>query len=102
MVPIGGHNVVEPMQLGSALIVGQHMQGLRDIAQRLLAKNAMTQVVNADELVLAVQKLLMDPAAREAQLTAAAAALELESQTLNHILVELHPILVNAGIWHEA
>ncbi len=102
LVPIGGHNVVEPMQLHSALIVGPYMDGLRDVAQRLLAKNAMLQVMNADELVLAIQKLLTDTAVREAQLAAANAALEVESQTLNHILHEITPVLGRAGIWTGA
>ena len=99
LVPIGGHNVVEPMQLGSAIIVGPHMESLRDIAQRLLAKNAIMQVVNADELVIAVQKLLTDAIAREAQLTAATAALEIESHTLEKILTEMTPALTRAGIY---
>jgi 3-deoxy-D-manno-octulosonic-acid transferase len=101
LVPIGGHNVVEPMQLGSVLIVGPHMESLRDITLRLLAKNAMSQVVNPDELVLAVQKLLTDKAARDMQLAAAAVALELESKTLSHIMSEMTPVLISAGIWQE-
>lgn len=99
LVPIGGHNVAEPMQLGSALIVGPHMEGLRDIALRLLAKNAMTQVINGDELVIAVQKMLTNGEVRDAQLVAAAAALEAESQTLEKIMQEMTPVLVRTGIF---
>jgi len=99
LVPIGGHNVVEPMQLNSALIVGPHMESLRDITQRLIAKNAISQVMNADELVLAVQKLLEDSSVREAQLIAAAQVLAAEAQTLQHILLEMTPALERAGIW---
>jgi len=98
LVPIGGHNIVEPMQLGSALIVGPHMQSLRDITLKLVAKSALLQINNADELVLAVQKLLTDSLARAQQVSAAEIALHAESQTLENILTAIRPALQRANI----
>lgn len=101
LVNIGGHNIVEPMQADSALIVGQYLESLRDIAPRMIAKGAMTQVANADELTMAVEKFLTDHATRDAQLSAARNALNVEANTLEHILSAMQPVLERAGIWHQ-
>jgi 3-deoxy-D-manno-octulosonic-acid transferase len=101
MVPIGGHNVVEPMQLSSAVVVGPHMEGLRDIAPRLIAKNAIAQAANADELVAVTEKLLRDDAQRAAQLECAAQTLAVESRTLENIMTALAPVLERAGLCQQ-
>lgn len=99
LVNIGGHNIVEPMQLNSALVVGPHMESLRDIAPRMISRGAIAQVANADELTMTVQKLLTDEAARQSQLAAAHQALAAESQTLEHILAAMTPVLERSEIW---
>lgn len=101
LVPIGGHNIVEPMQMRSALLVGPHMESLRDIAPRMISKGALTQVPNKDELADTVQKFLQDKDLREAQIDAASAALAAEADTLAKILTEMTPVLERAGIWRR-
>jgi len=99
MVPVGGHNIVEAMQLQSALVVGPHMESLRDIAPRMISKGALLQVPNAEELTAVVQKLLTDEDLRNQQIAAATHALISEAKTLPNILAAMTPALERAEIW---
>jgi 3-deoxy-D-manno-octulosonic-acid transferase len=67
LVPVGGHNVLEPASLGLPVVFGPHMFNFVEASQRLLQAGAAWQVVDAEELAETVSRLLADPvAAREA------------------------------------
>ena len=64
LVPIGGHNLLEPAALGIAVLTGPYYSNGKDIARLLLARGAALQVNDARELAAAVRRLLADPAER--------------------------------------
>jgi 3-deoxy-D-manno-octulosonic-acid transferase len=64
LVPIGGHNLLEPAALGRGIVVGPHTFNAPDIAALFLANGAAIQVEDADSLAGAVVDLLADPARR--------------------------------------
>ncbi len=66
LVPIGGHNVVEPALHAKAVIFGPHMTNFRDAAALLLRADAAIQVGDGTELAAALGRLLGDAAARQA------------------------------------
>jgi 3-deoxy-D-manno-octulosonic-acid transferase len=66
LVPVGGHNVVEPALHAKAVLFGPHMTNFREAAGLLLRGDAAIQVGSAPELGTVLAKLLADPAARQA------------------------------------
>jgi 3-deoxy-D-manno-octulosonic-acid transferase len=64
LVPIGGHNLLEPAALGLPVLTGpSHFNG-KEIALLLLSRGAALQVANPQELAAALQRLLDQPAER--------------------------------------
>jgi 3-deoxy-D-manno-octulosonic-acid transferase len=66
LVPIGGHNVVEPALHAKAVVFGPHMTNFRDAAALLLRADAAIQVKDGAELTEALGRLLGDAQGREA------------------------------------
>ncbi|MEA3161441.1 MAG: 3-deoxy-D-manno-octulosonic-acid transferase [Gammaproteobacteria bacterium] len=64
LVPIGGHNLLEPAALGLPVLTGpSHFNG-KEIALLLLRRGAALQVANPEGLAAALQRLLDEPAER--------------------------------------
>ncbi len=66
LVPVGGHNPVEPAHCGTALLFGPSIPNNRDAADALLAAGAAREVADAGTLAESVATLLADPACRSA------------------------------------
>jgi len=64
LMPIGGHNLLEPSALKLPLITGPHMFKTLDIAQLFRDAGIAPVVSNAEELANAVVELLNDPEER--------------------------------------
>jgi 3-deoxy-D-manno-octulosonic-acid transferase len=64
LVPIGGHNLLEPAALGLPVLTGPYHFNGRDIARLMLVQGAALQVGNAQELAAALARLLADPQER--------------------------------------
>ncbi|HEY2144474.1 MAG TPA: lipid IV(A) 3-deoxy-D-manno-octulosonic acid transferase [Steroidobacteraceae bacterium] len=65
LVPIGGHNLLEPAALGLPVLTGpSHFNG-KEIAQMLLQQGAAIEVANAADLAAALLRLFDDPAERQ-------------------------------------
>jgi 3-deoxy-D-manno-octulosonic-acid transferase len=65
LVPIGGHNLLEPAALGLPVLCGPYQANNRDIAAKLLASGAAAQVTDAAHLGEALVQLCHDAAERE-------------------------------------
>ena len=65
LVPIGGHNLLEPAALARPILTGPHNSNSEDIARLLVARGAAEIVSDAAELGARVVELLSDPAERE-------------------------------------
>jgi len=64
LVPVGGHNVLEPASLGVPVIIGPHMANFREISALVLAADAALQVADGEQLGMAFATLLDDAALR--------------------------------------
>ena len=58
LVPIGGHNLLEPAALGIPIITGPYVFNAQEIADSFLDDAACCMVENPDELVATVDRLL--------------------------------------------
>jgi 3-deoxy-D-manno-octulosonic-acid transferase len=64
LVPVGGHNVIEPALHAKSVVFGPYMANFRDAAALLLGAGAAVQVPDAGRLAPALRALLDDPEER--------------------------------------
>jgi len=61
LVPVGGHNVLEPARAGRPVLVGPHTEHAADTVERLVAGGAALRVGSAESLAWALAGLLDEP-----------------------------------------
>jgi 3-deoxy-D-manno-octulosonic-acid transferase len=76
LVPVGGHNILEPAVVGRAPVFGPSMHNFKEIAVRFREAGAGIEVADASELAAAWASLLRDPQERERRGAAAKALVE--------------------------
>jgi 3-deoxy-D-manno-octulosonic-acid transferase len=64
LVPIGGHNLLEPAALSLPIVAGPHNFNSADIARMLVARGAVRIVNDAAQLAAVIGDLLTEPATR--------------------------------------
>jgi 3-deoxy-D-manno-octulosonic-acid transferase len=69
LVPVGGHNLLEPLAAGSPVLFGPHTAHVSEIAEALVLSGAGIRVADAAGLGAAWLRLSTDPIARERSLT---------------------------------
>ncbi len=73
LLPLGGHNLIEPIAVGTPTIVGLHTFNFREATDNAVAAGAALRVADADALLTEVGGLLADPARRKQMRDAALA-----------------------------
>ena len=82
LVPVGGHNVLEPIAMQVPVFTGPFMMNSKAICSELLAASAMQSLENVDALYAAIIKLHQNPSQRIEQIEKAKAVLELNKGTV--------------------
>lgn len=75
LVPVGGHNVLEPMAAGVPVLVGPYMQNSKAICTELLEANAMQQSQGIEQSVVQLLQLYQDGKQTQRQVQCATAVL---------------------------
>ena len=91
LVDAGGHNPIEPIQLGAATVTGPHLRNFAEVQADLEAASASRVVADARELAGAVAGLLGDPAERAALARAQKAAIDAKADVLEQVMAALKP-----------
>lgn len=86
LVPVGGHNLLEPAALSLAVLSGPYTFNAPDVAQRMAEHAAVRHVYSADELATVVLELLNAPAERARQGAAANAVVQESKGALQKVL----------------
>lgn len=60
LVPIGGHNILEPAYFSKPILVGPYMHNFRAVTQLFLTKNALIQVGDCRQLASRIKELISD------------------------------------------
>jgi 3-deoxy-D-manno-octulosonic-acid transferase len=93
LVPIGGHNLLEPAALGLPLLTGPHTFNAEDIAQLLISAGAAEVVADADRLGARIAELLADAQERARIGAIGKALVEANRGALSRLLALLEPVI---------
>ena len=66
LVPVGGHNLLEPASLGVPVIFGPHMENFREISRLVLEGEGGVQIPAGNALGMTMLTLLQDAGRRRA------------------------------------
>ncbi len=64
LVPVGGHNLLEPAAVGVPVISGHHLENFQAIKELLLDAHALRIVQNAEELHAYLEEMINNPSLR--------------------------------------
>jgi 3-deoxy-D-manno-octulosonic-acid transferase len=95
LVPIGGHNLLEPAALGVPILTGPSNFNSEEIARLLIARGAAEVVQDGAQLGTRVTALLGDAAARERMGEAGRASVDSNRGALEKLLALIEPLLAN-------
>jgi 3-deoxy-D-manno-octulosonic-acid transferase len=93
LVPIGGHNLLEPAALGLAVLTGPYHFNSKEIAHLLLSQGAARQVADASELAAVLTTLLADPQERQRMGAAGRRIVESNRGSIARLLALIAPLL---------
>jgi 3-deoxy-D-manno-octulosonic-acid transferase len=93
LVPIGGHNLLEPAALGVPILTGPNNFNSEEIARLLIARGAAEVVRDGAELGARVTALLADPAARQRMGAHGRACIDGNRGALAKLLALIEPLL---------
>lgn len=97
LVPIGGHNLLEPAALGRPVLTGPYNSNSAEIARLLTEQGAAEIVRDSRQLGERVAALLSDPAERERIGEQGKAAVQSNRGALGNLLALIEPLLRGQG-----
>ncbi len=93
LVPIGGHNLLEPAALGLPVLAGPNNFNSADIARLLVECGAVRIVHDAPQISTAIGELLADPTARSNMGASGRRAVEENRGAVRRLMEFLEPLL---------
>ena len=96
LVPIGGHNLLEPAALGVPVLTGPYNANGRDVLQLLLERGAARVIHDAGELGAELARLVASPEARERMAGSARAVVEENRGAAARLAGALRPLIASA------
>ena len=97
LVPIGGHNLLEPAALGRPVVTGPHLFHTQDIAGKFEKLGASITVNNADQLGAAIADLFADEARATDIGNRGREIVQQNKGALDRLLKLLEPLLHDVG-----
>lgn len=96
LVPVGGHNLLEPAALAVASITGPQVFNAQEIADALVAEGAAEKVQDAAGLSDALLRLARDPAERARRGALGQTLVERNRGTLQRLMALLEPLIAGS------
>ena len=94
--PIGGHNLLEPAAVGTAIVTGPELHNFAEIARRLADAQAVRIEADVDGVFDALSELLADEAARKRMVEAGRRLVDEGRGALARTLAMIAPVLPGA------
>jgi 3-deoxy-D-manno-octulosonic-acid transferase len=96
LVPVGGHNLLEPAALGVPVLTGPFNSNGQDILRLLVQQGAAVQVADAQELAVSLARLLEDVNQRRRAGEAGRRAVEANRGSVARLLELIEPLAAQA------
>jgi 3-deoxy-D-manno-octulosonic-acid transferase len=93
LVPVGGHNLLEPAALSEPVVAGPHNFNSADIAKLLIEQGAVKIVHDAPELAKVIGDLFDDPATRAQMGAAGRRAVDQNRGAVDRLMAFIQPLL---------
>jgi 3-deoxy-D-manno-octulosonic-acid transferase len=93
LVPIGGHNLLEPAVLGLPVLSGPHTQNAQDVADLLQQRGALRLVRSKEELALRVADWFDDPEIARSDGARGLAAVAQSRGSVERLVAMIAPLL---------
>ncbi len=93
LIPVGGHNLLEPAAQGLPMVTGPHVFNTQDIADMFVARDACRMVQNKEELAASIADLFANPDKAHELGQSGRALLEENRGALSRLLVLIEPLL---------
>jgi len=93
LVPVGGHNPIEPAQQKCALLTGPHTFNNKQIFEELYENQAIRVVQNPQEMIEVLKVLFEDETQRQALIDNAYTCVHQHAATAEKVLKDLSPLL---------
>ena len=93
LVPVGGHNLLEPAALGLPVISGPNVFNAQEIADMFVAKGACEIVADANALAAAIANLVADPEAAVAMGNRGREIVQTNRGSLRKLMGLLEPLI---------
>ncbi len=93
LVPIGGHNLLEPAAVGVSMLSGPHVFNAEEIARMFFRLGACRRVESSSELAASVVELFADSDARRQMRVLAAELLENNRGALDRLMGMIRPLV---------
>ncbi|HEU4662535.1 MAG TPA: lipid IV(A) 3-deoxy-D-manno-octulosonic acid transferase [Dokdonella sp.] len=97
LVPVGGHNLLEPAALARPVIVGPQTFNFAEVTEDLIAAGAVRRIADGDELGPAVVRLLARDVERRSMGEAAHAVMGRERGAVDRTMAIVETVLAQAG-----
>jgi 3-deoxy-D-manno-octulosonic-acid transferase len=93
LVPVGGHNVIEPALFGVPVVTGSHLENFREVESLFLGAEAIVEVRDGEELKAVLAGWSRDPSALDAAGARGKALLDLYRGATDRNLATLRALL---------
>ncbi|OBX35245.1 lipid IV(A) 3-deoxy-D-manno-octulosonic acid transferase [Halomonas elongata] len=93
LVPVGGHNLLEPAAMGVPVLTGPELANFEDVAETLREHQALVEVADGEALAAALLRLFDEPAERQRLAEAGRTVVEANRGALARTLDGLETLL---------
>ena len=93
LVPVGGHNLLEPAAFGIPILTGPHVFNAQEIAESFIEHDACRLVEDTDGLVTMVNEFLSEPETRRQVGAAARNLLDANRGALSRLMSVITPLV---------
>lgn len=93
LLPVGGHNILEPLSVGTPTLFGSYMFNFKEITAHVIAQKACIQCKTEDEVVLNIKNLYKNKPDRELLTQNGHSFLQKNTGAMKSTLQTLNPYL---------